>query len=172
MARGDLKCRLDEAALDIVRLICASQLTFVWLRCARSPKRPAAFPIRHAASHRRSRTQDSAIGSEIRLDSLSRTRSGRRRDAQHRFQTFFAMRRKVSGRNGKRSAFPDYQERRPQTQNKKRKSHEKSKHTVQTSSKSSDPASPRLPWSSVYLGTHSGSSQRDRAVQRHSLGVR
>ncbi len=36
MARGDLKCRLDEAALDIVRLICASQLAFVWLRCARS----------------------------------------------------------------------------------------------------------------------------------------
>ena len=36
MARGDLKCRLDEAALEIVRLICASQLAFVWLRCARS----------------------------------------------------------------------------------------------------------------------------------------
>src|SRR4029077_4893846 len=129
------------------------------------------FPIRQAASHRRNRTQDSAIGSEIRLDSLRRTPSGRRRDTQHRFQTFFAMRRKVSGRTGKRSAFPDYQERLPQTQNKKRKSHEKSKHTVQTSSKSSDPASPRLPWSSVYLGTHSGSSPRDRAVQRHSLGV-
>jgi hypothetical protein len=45
MARGDLKCRLDEAALDIVRLICASQLTFVWLRCARSTKRPALFPV-------------------------------------------------------------------------------------------------------------------------------
>jgi hypothetical protein len=30
------------------------------------------------------------------------------RDTQHRFQTFFATRRKVSGRNGKRSAFPDY----------------------------------------------------------------
>ncbi len=53
------------------------------------------FPIRRAASHRRSRTQDSAIGSEIHLDSLSRTCSGRRRDTQHRFQTFFATRRKV-----------------------------------------------------------------------------
>jgi hypothetical protein len=29
MARGDHKCRLDEAALDIVLLICASQLMFV-----------------------------------------------------------------------------------------------------------------------------------------------
>jgi hypothetical protein len=29
MARGDLKSRLDEAALEIVRLICASQLAFV-----------------------------------------------------------------------------------------------------------------------------------------------
>ena len=37
------------------------------------------------------------------------------------------MRRKVSGRNGKRSAFPDYPERRPQTQNKKRKSHMKNR---------------------------------------------
>jgi hypothetical protein len=43
------------------------------------------------------------------------------RDTQHRFQTFFATRRKVSGRNGKRSAFLDYPERRPHTQNKKRK---------------------------------------------------
>ena len=33
------------------------------------------------------------------------------------------------------------------------------------------PAAPRLLCGSVYLGTHSGSSQRDRAVQRHSLGV-
>ena len=55
------------------------------------------------------------------------------------------MRRKVSGRNGKRSAFPDHQERRPQTQNKKRKSnYEKSKHSVQTNNRGSDPASPRL----------------------------
>jgi hypothetical protein len=36
MARGDLKCRLDNAALDIARLICASQLMFVRLRCASS----------------------------------------------------------------------------------------------------------------------------------------
>jgi hypothetical protein len=36
MARGDLQCRFDEAALEIVRLICASQLAFGWLRCARS----------------------------------------------------------------------------------------------------------------------------------------
>jgi hypothetical protein len=35
------------------------------------------------------------------------------RDMQHRFQTFFAMRRKVSGRNGKRSAFPGSPEARP-----------------------------------------------------------
>src|SRR6266480_120821 len=80
------------------------------------------------------------------------------RDTQHRFQTFFAMRRKVSGRNGKRSAFRDHQERRPQTQNKKRKSHEKSKHSVQTNSRTSHPAVPRLLCGSVYLGTHSGSS--------------
>jgi hypothetical protein len=37
--------------------------------------------------------------------------------------SFFATARKVSGRNGKRSASPGYPERRPQTQNKKRKSH-------------------------------------------------
>ena len=36
----DLKCRLEQA-LEIVRLICASQLAFVWLRCARSTKKPA-----------------------------------------------------------------------------------------------------------------------------------
>ena len=34
-------------------------------------------------------------------------------------KNFFAMRHKVSGRNRKRSASPDYPERRPQTQNKK-----------------------------------------------------
>ena len=33
--------------------------------------------------------------------------------------SFFATARKLSGRNGKRSASPDYPERRPQTQNKK-----------------------------------------------------
>jgi hypothetical protein len=37
--------------------------------------------------------------------------------------SFFATARKVSGRNGKRSASPGYPERRPQTQNKKRKSY-------------------------------------------------
>ena len=53
-------------------------------------------------------------------------------------------------------------ERRRQTQNKKRKSHyEKSKHSVQTNSRTSDPAAPRLLCGNVYLGTHSGSSQRE-----------
>src|SRR6478735_6441313 len=37
--------------------------------------------------------------------------------------TFFATPRKLSGRNEKRSALPDHQERRPQTQNKERKSY-------------------------------------------------
>ena len=45
--------------------------------------------------------------------------SGRRRDTQHRFQPFFATRRKLSGRNGKRSASPDYPERWPQTKTRK-----------------------------------------------------
>jgi hypothetical protein len=42
------------------------------------------------------------------------------RDMQPRFQTLFAMRRKVSGRNGKRSASPDYPERRPQPKQEKK----------------------------------------------------
>jgi len=64
-------------------------------------------------------------------------------------------------------------ERRPQTQNKKRKSnHEKAKHSVQTNSTGSDPAAPRLLCGSVHFGTHSGSSRRDGAVQWHCLGVR
>src|SRR5207249_11991569 len=95
------------------------------------------------------------------------------RDTQHRFQTFFATRRKLSGRNGKRSAFPDHQERRPQTQNKKTKSHyEKSKHSVQTNSRTSYPAVPRVLCGSVYLRTHSGSSPRHGALQWHCLRVR
>jgi hypothetical protein len=59
-----------------------------------------------------------------------------------------------------------------ETQNKKRKSHETSNHSVQTNSRGFDPAAARLLCGSVYLGTHSGSSQRDGAVQRHSLGMR
>jgi len=60
-----------------------------------------------------------------------------------------------------------------QTQNKKRKSYyENSKHSVQTNSRGSDPAAPRLPCGSVYLGTHSRVSPRPGAVPRHSLGVR
>src|SRR5947207_11789644 len=95
------------------------------------------------------------------------------RDMQHRFQTFFAMRRKVSGRNGKRSAFSGLPERRPETQNKKRKSnYEKSKHSVQSNSRGSDPAAARLLCGSVYLVTHSGSSPRHGALQWHCLGVR
>src|SRR4029453_14119346 len=88
-------------------------------------------------------------------------------------QTFFAMRRKLSGRNGKRSAFPDHQEPRPETQKQKKKTHyEKSKHSVQTSSRSSHPAVLRLLCDSIYLGTHSGSSPRHGALQWHCLGVR
>src|SRR4029453_5956000 len=75
---------------------------------------------------------------------------------QHRFQTFFAMRRKVSGRNGKRSASPGYLRTTATTQNKKAKPHEKSKHSVQTNSRGSYPAAARLLCSSVYLGTYSG----------------
>ena len=83
------------------------------------------------------------------------------------------MRRKVSGRNGKRSASPDYPERRPQTQNKKRKSnHEKSKHSVQTNSRGSGPAALRLLCGSVCLGIYSGSSPRHGAVQWHCLRIR
>jgi hypothetical protein len=66
---------------------------------------------------------------------------------QHRLQTFFATRCKLSGRNGKRSPSPDYPKRRPQTQNKKRKSnYEKSKHSVQTNGRSSDPVVWDPPW--------------------------
>src|SRR5437016_11902940 len=117
------------------------------------------FSIRQAASHRRSRTQDSAIGViRSRLTKSNMYRRPARYAAS--VPNFFATRRKVSGRNGKRSAFLDYQERRPQTQNKKRKSHEKSKHSVQTS-RTSDAAPPSLLCGSVYRRDHSGSSRRD-----------
>ena len=80
---------------------------------------------------------------------------------QHWLQTFFATRRNLSGRNGKRFPSPGYAERRPQTQNKKRKSHyEKSKHSVKTNSRTSDPTAPRLPCGSVFLGTQSRVSPR------------
>jgi hypothetical protein len=66
---------------------------------------------------------------------------------------------------GKRSPSLGYPERRPQTQNKKRKSHyEKSKHSIQTKGRTSDPAAPRLPCGSVYLGTKSRVSPRPGAV--------
>jgi hypothetical protein len=66
---------------------------------------------------------------------------------------------------GNGSAFPDYPERRPQTQNKKRKSHyEKSKHSVQTKCRTSDPAAPRLPCGSAFLGTQYRVSPRPGAV--------
>jgi hypothetical protein len=60
-----------------------------------------------------------------------------------------------------------------ESQNKKRKSsYEKSKHSVQTNSRTSHPVVPRLLCGSVYLGTHSGSSPRHGALQWHCLGVR
>src|SRR6476620_2238767 len=60
-----------------------------------------------------------------------------------------------------------------ETQKKKRKSsYEKSKHSVQTNSRGSDPAAARLLCGSVHLGTPSGSSRRDGALQWHCLGVR
>src|SRR6187399_330185 len=59
-----------------------------------------------------------------------------------------------------------------QTQNKKRKSYyEKSKHSVQTNSRGSDPAAPRLLCGSVDLGTQSRVSPRRGAVQWHHCGV-
>ena len=42
LTKVDLKCRLDQA-VEIVCRICASQLAFVWLRCARPTKTPAPF---------------------------------------------------------------------------------------------------------------------------------
>ena len=101
LARDDLQCRLDEAALDIVRLICASQLAFVWLRCARSAKGPAASRCQ-AASHRRNKPKTAPLVIRSRL--TDRTGAG---PLSARLQIFFATRRKVSGRNGKRSASPD-----------------------------------------------------------------
>ena len=43
LARRDLKCRLEETALDIAGVICASHLVSVQLRCAKSMKRSSLF---------------------------------------------------------------------------------------------------------------------------------
>src|SRR5439155_17434271 len=53
-----------------------------------------------------------------------------------------------------------------------KESHEKSKYSVQTNSRTSHPAAPRLLCGNVYLGLHSGSSPRHGALQWHCLGVR
>src|SRR6266480_2492182 len=53
-----------------------------------------------------------------------------------------------------------------------KESHEKSKYSVQTNSRTSHPAVPRLLCGSVYLGLHSGSSPRHGALQWHCVGVR
>jgi hypothetical protein len=53
---------------------------------------------------------------------------------------------------------------------KTRKGNEKSKHSVQTNSRASDPAAARLLCGSVYLGTHFRVSPRRGAVQWHCLG--
>src|SRR4029453_3195025 len=59
-----------------------------------------------------------------------------------------------------------------ESQNKKRKNHEKSKKSVQSNRRGSDAAAARLLCGSVYLGAYSGSSPRHGALQWHCLGVR
>jgi hypothetical protein len=83
-------------------------------------------------------------------------------DTRHRFQTFSATARKVSGRNGKRSAFPDHQE---QTTNPNKKENHIMKSrkniliyivaalSILGISASSSPASPAQTYHGMFTGS-------------------
>ena len=113
-----------------------------------------------SAMRRRSRTQDSAI----RCDSFSTdeaehaTAVGAIRSIGYKLSLQCGGKFREGMGNGLR--FRITQERRPQTQNKKRKSYyEKSKPSVQASGRTSHPAA-RPPRDRVYLGSQSGISRR------------
>src|SRR5262245_10142349 len=97
----------------------------------------------------------------------SKSISGNQRDIPRRSQTFFATRRKVSGRKRETiqvSGLLGNQDH--QTQNKKEKDYEKSKHSVQSNSATLQKhgTSPRVPHGGIYLCAQSSvSSQIGRA---------